>query len=115
VVLRGTVATNRLQGITDILINKAGTKIYAAFSGRNPDRAIAGVWTSTTGNAATWTRIAGGMENQPDSVPGWRAYNADLTNFPAASGWGRIVLGFTANEDLLVLMNNSLNSDNGQS
>lgn len=115
VVLRGTVSTNTLQGPTDILINKAGTRIYAAFSGRNPDRAIAGVWTSTTGNTASWTRIAGGLENQPDSVAGWKAYNADLSNFPNTTGWGRIVLGFSATEDLLVLMSNSQNSDNNQS
>ncbi len=114
-VLRGTVPTNRLQGVTDVIINKAGTKIFAAFSGRNPDRAIAGVWMSTTGNPASWTRIAGGMENQPDSVPGWRAYNADLSNFPNTSGWGRIVLGLSANEDLLVLMTNSQKSENNQS
>ena len=115
VLLRGTTATNSFGGFTDILINKAGTKLFAALSGRNPDRAIAGVWTSTTGNPGSWTRVAGGAQNQPDSVPGWSAYNSDLSKFPNTQGWGRIVLGFTANEDLLVLMTNSQKSESNQS
>ncbi len=117
IILRGNTPTNAFGGFTDILINKDGTKLYAALSGRNPDRAIAGVWTSTTGNPGTtnWTRIAGGLQNQPDSVAGWRAYNSDLSQFPNTTGWGRIVLGFTANEDLLVLMTNSQKSESSQS
>jgi hypothetical protein len=62
ILLRGTQPTNAFGGFTDVLINKAGTKLYAALSGRNPDRAIAGVWTSATGDPGSWTRIAGGVQ-----------------------------------------------------
>ncbi len=113
-ILRGTTPTNLYGGITDILINKAGTRLYAAFTGRNPDRAIAGVWTSTTGNPGSWTRVAGGLQNQPDSVAGWKPYNSSLDPFPPSSGWGRIVLGLSANEDLLVLVSNSQRSENSE-
>lgn len=113
-VLRGTVAATNIAGITEILINKAGTKLFAAFSGRNPDRAIVGVWQSTTGNNGGWTRIAGGVQNAADSVNGWRAYNTDPpTN--SDLGWGRIVLGFSANEDLYVLIENYKDATNNVS
>jgi len=113
ILLRGTQPTNAFGGFTDVLINKAGTKLYAALSGRNPDRAIAGVWTSATGDPGSWTRIAGGVQNQPDSVPGWKPYSSSLSPFPPTAGWGRIVLGFTASEDLLVLVTNSQSTDDG--
>jgi len=113
-VLNGSVPSTNIAGITDILINKDGSRLFAAFSGRNPDRSVAGVWTSTTGALNTWTRIAGGAQNQPDSVAGWRAYDDDL---PAGktTGWGRIALGFSASEDLYVLIENALDGEDNQS
>ena len=73
-VLTGAVSTNRLQGVTDVKINKAGTKIYAAFSGRNPNRDIAGVWMSSTGAAAyldkncRWNRKSTGFRSRLESL-----------------------------------------------
>jgi hypothetical protein len=113
-VLRGTLAATNIAGITEILINKAGTKLFAAFSGKNPDRAIVGIWQSPSGDVNTWTRVAGGVQNAADSVNGWRAYDADP---PANSdnGWGRIALGFSANEDLYALVENYKDATNNVS
>ena len=113
-VLRGTQAATNIAGITEILINKAGTKLFAAFSGQNPDRAIAGVWQSTTGDLNAWTRIAGGVQNAPDSVNGWRAYDNDPSS-NSDNGWGRIALGFSANEDLYVMVENYKDATNNVS
>jgi hypothetical protein len=80
---------------TDIVVTSTG-RLYAAFdgdtfngSGSTPN--IAGVWTSTTGDALSWTKIAG--ELAPTNPVGW------LTN----SEYGRIVLalGSGANENIL--------------
>lgn len=115
-VLRSTAASFTFAGVCDILINRAGSQLFAAISGRNTDRAAAGVWTSTTGDVNSWTRIAGGVENAADSVPGWRAY--DLTGPSVGdftAGWGRIVLGLSANQDqLYALVENSLSASAGQ-
>ncbi len=105
-------STNTFTGITDILINKSGSRLYAAFTGRNTDRPMVGVWTSTVGDPNTWTRIAGGPQNQADSVPGWRAYDSRLVD-GSANGWGRIVLGLSANEDLYVLVENAQQASAG--
>ncbi len=108
-VLEGTVAATSYGGVTDILINKAGTKIFAAVTGRNPDRAFAGVWTSTTGNLGSWSRIAGGVQSSSDSVPGWRAYDQTIAGNDYAGGWGRIVLSLSANQtQLYALIENSV-------
>jgi hypothetical protein len=113
-VLRGSVPATNIAGITEILINKTGTKLFAAFSGKNPDRAIAGVWQSTTGDLNAWTRIAGGVKNAPDSVAGWRAYNEEPPS-NSDDGWGRIALGFSANEDMYVLVENYKDATNNVS
>ena len=115
-VLRSTAASFTFAGVCDVLINRAGSQLFAAISGRNTDRAAAGVWTSTTGDANSWTRIAGGVQNASDSVPGWRAY--DLTGPSVGeftAGWGRIVLGLSANQDqLYALVENSQSASTGQ-
>ena len=114
-VLRSSTANFTFAGVGDILINKTGTQLFAAISGRNTDRAAAGVWTSATGDNGSWTRIAGGVQNAADSVPGWRAY--DLTGPSAGdftAGWGRIVLGLSANQDqLYCLVENSQSASAG--
>jgi hypothetical protein len=68
------VATTIFGGITDVLISSNGAKIYAAISGENPDRSLAGVWESTTGSTGSWRRIAGGTSGQTDSVAGWQPF-----------------------------------------
>lgn len=99
-------STNTVTAITDILINKSGSRLYAAITGENADRPMVGVWTSTSGDPSAWTRVAGGLQNQPDSVPGWRAHDTRMVDGSDA-GWGRIVLGLSANEDLYVLVENN--------
>lgn len=107
-------STNTLTGVTDVLINKSGSRLYAAFSGRNTDRPMVGVWTSTTGDPNTWTRVAGGAQGQTDSVPGWRAHDSRMID-DSDAGWGRVVMGLSANEDLYVLVENNKKSGSGVS
>jgi hypothetical protein len=116
-VLRSGTANFTFAGVCEILINKTGTQLFAAISGRNTDRAAAGVWTSASGDANSWTRIAGGVQNNPDSVAGWRAYDlSGPTTGEFTAGWGRIVLALSANQDqLYVLVENSQKSTASQS
>lgn len=102
-VLGSAVTTTISGGITEVIAPSTGSKIYAAFSGGYNDRALAGVWESTTGNAGDWTRIAGGEKGQPDSVASWRGYGK----------WDRIVLALnSASNKLFVLYKNDESSHN---
>lgn len=118
-IIGSPTSTTVKRGTTDVMINKAGTRLFAAFSGRNPDRAFAGVWTSTTGNAGSWNRMAGGLSGQTDSIPGWRAYNNTSIDDDGeySAGWGRIVFGLApSNQDLMyVLVMNGENAEDGLS
>jgi hypothetical protein len=71
VVFGGTTGAVSTGGQSDII--KAGSKFILAVNGGNPDAALRGVWTSTTGNLNSWTRIAGGTVLGTDSVASWRA------------------------------------------
>ncbi|HYM94343.1 MAG TPA: hypothetical protein VET23_09415, partial [Chitinophagaceae bacterium] len=77
----GVVATS-VDGQMDIVISNTG-KIILAVNGGNPDPTLRGVWTSTTGNLSTWTRIAGGSTLGVDSVANWRANS--YTNFSGST------------------------------
>lgn len=104
-VVEGNTGTSALLGITDVLINKAGTRLFATITGRNPDRFLVGVWTSTSGNPGSWSRIAGGENGQTDSIPGWKAYNNTISGGEFSSGWGRVVLGLApSNQNLLYVL-----------
>ena len=104
-VLGGTVANSSLSGICDVIIPSDGSRIFAAFSGLNADSTLVGIWTSTAGDANTWTRIAGGQRLGIDSVAGWAPHGV----------WGRPVLALnTANTKLFVLYKNG-NSATGSS
>jgi len=109
-VLNTPTSTSSDRGSTDILIDKAGTRLFAAVSGRNPDRASVGIWTSANGNSGSWTRIAGGLNGQADSVAGWKAYNNSSIGSDGYydAGWARIVLALApSNQNLLhVLVEN---------
>lgn len=80
------IAFNTISGATaangqmDVACTNTG-RLYLALNGGSPDLTLRGVWTSTTGAAASWTRIAGGSLLNVDSVAGWRAndYTAPLT------------------------------------
>lgn len=110
-VLGGTQSNNAFGGLTEVYIPQNGNSIFAAFSGGGPnarnvnkDRALAGVWQSTTGNLSEWTRIAGGVKGQPDSVAGWKPWGQ----------WGRIVLtGNGADNQLFVLYKNGEDAEQG--
>lgn len=96
-VLEGTSPTSAIGGITEVIIPSNGSRIYAAVTGENPDRAFVGIWESATGAANSWVRIAGGVQNATDSVPGWRPYGT----------WGRIVLALNGtNNKLFALYKN---------
>ena len=71
VVFGGATGAVSTGGQSDII--KAGSKFILAVNGGNPDAALRGVWTSTTGNLNSWTRIAGGTVLGTDSVANWRA------------------------------------------
>jgi len=66
-----TTSANSGNGQTDVAVTNTG-RLYMALNGGNPDVALRGVWTSTTGDAGSWTRIAGGQVINVDSVANWR-------------------------------------------
>ena len=111
-VFESSVTATGVGGIGDLIIKKDGSAIIVAMTGRNPDRNLAGIFISTSGNKDSYTRIAGGVENAADSVAGWKAYDltpsqSNTTEFVA--GWGRIVLATApSNENILyTLVENS--------
>ena len=78
--------------LTDITITSTG-RLYAAFAGGSqtgPTLDMPGVWTSTTGAALSWTKIAGnGSATNP---AGWNANGA----------YGRVVLAIAPSSENLV-------------
>ena len=111
-VFESSVTATGVGGIGDLLIKKDGTAILVAMTGRNPDRNLAGIFISASGNKDSYTRIAGGVENAADSVAGWKPYDltpseSNTTEFTA--GWGRIVMATApSNENILyTLVENS--------
>ncbi|MCU7548466.1 T9SS type A sorting domain-containing protein [Chitinophagaceae bacterium LB-8] len=108
-VLSSSSGNRALGGLTEIVIPSDGSRIYAAFTGENADRKIAGVWESATGDSLTannnaWIRIAGGQSGQPDSVGGWQPYGK----------WGRIVMNMNGNNNqLFVLYKNGKDAEEG--
>lgn len=93
-----------IGGVGDLIMNKTGSKIYVAMSGRNADRTLSGIFTSNTGDTASFTRIAGGIENAADSVAGWRAYDNSSNSAGTGynGGWGRTTIALSpSNQNLL--------------
>lgn len=70
-VFGSAVASIAASGQNDIVISNTGKMVFA-MNGGNPDLTLRGVFTSTTGNFGSWTRIAGGSVLGTDSVAGWR-------------------------------------------
>lgn len=92
-------------GIADLLINTTGSRIMIAMSGRNADRSLAGVFSSPTGNAGSFTRIAGGIKDAADSIPGWKGFDNTLTGGEFNGGWGRAVIALApSNQNILYVM-----------
>ena len=105
VVLNSSTPTSSVNGVTDVMVNRTGSRLFATMTGRNPDRGAAGVWTSATGNAGDWTRIAGGTNGQPDSVAAWPSYNNATSGGEFTAGWGRIVFGLApSNQNLMYVV-----------
>jgi hypothetical protein len=87
------------------MVNKAGDRVYAAITGRNPDRSFVGVWMSPTGNPGNWTRIAGGANGGVDSVAGWKAYNNTVQGGEFTAGWGRVTFTLApSNQNLMYVL-----------
>jgi len=100
-----SAATTSVGGISDILINNAGSKIFVAMSGRNADRSLAGIFMSSTGDSLSFNRIAGGVKDAADSVAGWRAYDNRILGGDFTAGWGRMVMALApSNQNLLYVM-----------
>ena len=111
-VFESSVTATAVGGIGDLIIKKDGSAVLVAMSGRNPDRSLAGIFISPSGNKDSYTRIAGGVENAADTVAGWKPYDltpseSNSTEFKA--GWGRIVMATApSNENILyALVENS--------
>ena len=104
-VFGSTVPATSTGGIADLLINKNGSRIFVAMSGRNADRNLAGIFISPTGNSGSFTRIAGGIKDAADSVAGWRAFDNTISGGDFSGGWGRMVLALApSNQNLLYVM-----------
>lgn len=83
-VLNGTLAST--NQITDVVVTSAGI-LYASFAGTTNLVGFDGVWTSTSGDVSSWTRIAFG-----GTPVGWNNNGA----------YGRVVLGIApSNENIL--------------
>jgi len=101
------------NGQMDVVCSPTG-KLFLAVSGSNPDFSLRGVWTSATGNANSWTRIAGGSNLGVDSVAGWRANSYD---FQVVSGSNyyepkRIIMAMAPSDEniIYILYENGLSN-----
>ncbi len=73
-VFGGAVGAIAVSGTIDVVVTSTG-RVIMAFNGGNPDPALRGVWSSTTGNSGSFTRLAGGSVLGVDSVDGWLGNN----------------------------------------
>ncbi|HSB92179.1 MAG TPA: hypothetical protein VLC28_03640, partial [Flavitalea sp.] len=121
VVFAGTKAEGSSSGQMDIAVNQNG-KIYVAVNGGLRDRPYRGVWTSTTGDPNSFTRIAGGRTLGVDSVAGWRGNSYSITSIddspvPPDTTYRsrRIILALAASNPnlLFVCYENGLDQDLG--
>ncbi|MEP6584647.1 MAG: T9SS type A sorting domain-containing protein [Ginsengibacter sp.] len=95
VVFGSNVPATSDQGQMDIISNSAGN-LYLAVNGSNPDTNLRGVWTSTSGDFNSWTRISGGQTLGVDSLAGWRANSYDT------AGPKRILLALAPSQQNLL-------------
>ena len=95
VVFGSSVPATSDQGQMDIISNSAG-KLFLGVNGENPDQTLRGIWTSTSGDFNTWTRIAGGATLGIDSIAGWRGNAYDT------SGPKRILLALAPSQQNLL-------------
>lgn len=91
--VKGTLGGNTLTGNTDVVIKADGSKIYIGFHLKNTtDR---GVWESATGDASSWTAIAGNVAETP----------AGFKQNTGTANWGRILLALApSNNNILYVL-----------
>ncbi len=77
VVLTSAITAVSTAGQLDVAVTNTG-RVIAAINGGHPDLNFRGVWISSTGNANSYTRIAGGQIAGVDSVNDWRANSYTL-------------------------------------
>ncbi len=109
VVFGSTIPATSDEGQMDIITNDAG-KLFLAVNGGNPDGNLRGIWTSSSGDFNTWTRIAGGKTLGVDSLPGWRANSYDT------AGPKRILLALAPSQQnlLFAFYQNGLGQENSK-
>jgi photosystem II stability/assembly factor-like uncharacterized protein len=102
----GACASTSGAGVGDLAVKSDGSKIFAAITGRNNVRHLVGIWESSTGDSASFVRIAGGEKDAADSVAGWRAYdNSTSSSGDYSAGWGRIVIALSpSNQNIMYTM-----------
>lgn len=105
VVFGSSVAATDVTGQMDVTIANTG-RVYLAVNGGNPDVNLRGVWYSTTGDANSFVRIAGGNTVGVDAVEGWRAN-------VSGTGSRRIILTLAPSNNNIgyVFYENGLSSD----
>jgi len=91
--VKGSLGGTTVTGNTDVVIKADGSKIYIAFHLKNTnDR---GVWESATGDANSWTAIAGNTAETPTG------FKQNI----GSSNWGRIVLALApSNNNILYVL-----------
>jgi hypothetical protein len=69
-------------GQMDLVCTNTG-KLYLGVNGGFPNIAQRGLWSSTTGNAGSWVRFAGGPGGAADSIANWRGNSYDVLSATA--------------------------------
>jgi hypothetical protein len=77
VVFNGRSPSTADAGQMDMVCTSTG-KLYLGVNGGFPNIAQRGLWSSTTGNAGSWVRFAGGPGGATDSIAGWRGNSYDV-------------------------------------
>ncbi len=75
----GTQAATAVAGTMDVVVTNTG-RVICAQNGASPDISFRGVFSSPTGASGSFTRIAGGPNGAPDSIPGWRGNSYSIIN-----------------------------------
>jgi hypothetical protein len=103
-VFGSTVAATASAGQMDVAITSSG-KIVLVVNGGNPDTTLRGVWTSTTGNQSSFTRIAGGPTLGVDSASNWRGNSYSFFSGTSTYIPKRIVLSLApSNQNIAYIM-----------
>jgi hypothetical protein len=115
VVLSGTKGACSDNGQTDVVVTADGSRLYASVNGGNPESDFRGVWTSTSGNASQWERIAGGSTSNKDTVTGWRGNSYIASSFCSGTFVSkRIVMGIApSNANILYVTYENGESQSG--